>query len=404
MTSTSSPPGGRLLHLDLLRGLAAQLVLVGHAYSLLVTDGRSTQVGSRAEGLERWEWGVWRFLELFTGRGQDAVFVFFVLSGLLVGAPAIRAIRANRFDPADYMLRRVARMYSVLLPALVLSAALVWYCFGVGRGADVIARNVPWWPADWPVRESMSAWGFVCNALFLQTVACPQFAHNSSLWSLANEFHYYLLLPALLLGFGAWGTASPRAWTWRALAILVVGVWMFPAVAANDTGRTAIFVLGFIVWMGGAAAPFLLGHGRVSRVGLGWLLVGMVVALLFYARTSGVARLLSVTVLAVLFIMAGGAIDAWLARFPRLVKLVTLVSEYSYSLYVIHVPVLFVLLSFSTFLREKSLHGWEGAAGFLAVLVGVNVLAYLFWRGFERHYRMVYDYARASMRGRAARS
>ncbi|WP_415769973.1 hypothetical protein [Pseudomonas sp. LB3P38] len=38
---------------------------------------------------------------------------------------------------------------------------------------------------------------FVANALFLARIVEPMFGTNMSLWSLTNEFWYYLLLPAL---------------------------------------------------------------------------------------------------------------------------------------------------------------------------------------------------------------
>jgi peptidoglycan/LPS O-acetylase OafA/YrhL len=135
----------RSFTLDLLRAAAAQLVLIGHCYSLTVTNSAGF-TGSRHPSNSLIESILWRFLEAFTGRGFDAVFVFFVLSGLLVGTSVYTKMASGKFMFGDYVLRRTTRMYSVLLPSLVLSSALIALCFSAGNGADVIAKNHPWYP------------------------------------------------------------------------------------------------------------------------------------------------------------------------------------------------------------------------------------------------------------------
>ena len=80
-TQTFVAPADGFRSLDLLRAVSAQVVVIGHCFSLLL------QPGSPIEGgvVTRLSWFA---LGIFSGHGFDAVAVFFVLSGLLVGAIA----------------------------------------------------------------------------------------------------------------------------------------------------------------------------------------------------------------------------------------------------------------------------------------------------------------------------
>src|SRR6516225_8082916 len=74
--------GRRFVHLDMLRGLAAIGVVVGHIRGFLI-------VGYAAAGSHS------LFDQLFyfvTGLGHQCVIAFFALSGFLVGGPALRDI------------------------------------------------------------------------------------------------------------------------------------------------------------------------------------------------------------------------------------------------------------------------------------------------------------------------
>ncbi|MDQ0917493.1 acyltransferase family protein [Paenibacillus sp. V4I5] len=53
--------------------------------------------------------------------GSQAVMVFFVLSGYFISSSILKAISENRWSWSDYLLRRVTRLWIVLLPALLLT-------------------------------------------------------------------------------------------------------------------------------------------------------------------------------------------------------------------------------------------------------------------------------------------
>ncbi|QNA83239.1 acyltransferase family protein [Sphingomonas sp. So64.6b] len=85
-TSHRTPRARRFEHLDMVRGLAALLVLVGHVRGFVFVD-YSDLTGSKLP-----------FAPLYVigGLGHQAVILFFALSGFLVGGRAMREIRQGK--------------------------------------------------------------------------------------------------------------------------------------------------------------------------------------------------------------------------------------------------------------------------------------------------------------------
>jgi peptidoglycan/LPS O-acetylase OafA/YrhL len=174
-----------------------------------------------------------------TGLGHQAVVIFFVLSGFLVGGSALRSHAEGRWSWTGYAIPRVARLYVVLVPALLLTAA--WDNAGLAlfntaahpyasdlRGAAISKVSL---------NSGLTLRAFLGNHAFLQNVRVPCFGTDFPLWSLACEGWFYVLFP-LVLAAVLPGRASGRVLA--AAGALVVG-WFFP------------FWPGFLIWCFGAA-------------------------------------------------------------------------------------------------------------------------------------------------------
>ena len=109
------PPSPRLYWLDWVRFLAALIVLLDHIRD--INWGRFDPAGMHSAGIVLFAWA--------GNLGREAVAVFFVLSGLLVGGKLVGRVRAGRFDAASYAADRLARVYVPLIPALLWSLAVV---------------------------------------------------------------------------------------------------------------------------------------------------------------------------------------------------------------------------------------------------------------------------------------
>ena len=102
------------VYMHQVRWLAAFFVVIGHLRSLMFVNYAAVEHKNV-------------FIRLFyflTGFGHQAVMVFFVLSGFLIGGKVVLLVRQNRFTTVDYLINRISRIYIVLIFALMLGYTL----------------------------------------------------------------------------------------------------------------------------------------------------------------------------------------------------------------------------------------------------------------------------------------
>ncbi|MCC7394350.1 MAG: acyltransferase [Sphingomonadaceae bacterium] len=354
----------RFDHIDMLRGLAALLVCVGHIRGMIWVDYGALAAPD----------AVTKILYFLTGLGHQAVVLFFALSGFLVGGSAFQRIRSGQFNGGDYLLRRLTRLWTVLLPALALGALWDWL------GRDILAA--PGYDGSlWPILSSgpdatrgidLSLSTLLGNILFLQTIFVPTFGSNGPLWSLANEFFYYLLFPAMALAaFGRTGWPMRLA---AGLFAIIVAV-ILPQV---------MLLLG-LIWLAGALVwplgNFAAANARRCAIWAAGGLVLLIAGMVWGRSHPGLGADL----------LLGGITALWLPALARLrgfgrfyAKLSKALSEISYTLYVVHFPILFLLASLLFLPRQMA----PDAMG-LVWLVGATIFALFYaaciWRMFERN-------------------
>ncbi|HUB65892.1 MAG TPA: acyltransferase [Candidatus Methylacidiphilales bacterium] len=355
----------RLVHLDLIRGLAALAVCAEHLRAYLFTGYRHL-AGS-----------VGLFGKLFyfaTGLGHQAVMLFFVLSGYFVGGSVIKSLAENRWSWAGFARRRLTRLYMVLIPALVLTA--FWDGLGhaltAGRGYDGIFGNLyhsgP--QSGLPARDGSAV--FLGNALYLQTILVPVYGSNGPLWSLAYEFWYYLTFPLAMLAL-----APGNSWRYRAVHLLLL-------VACGCLLPWPVWE-GAVIWLMGCAVFWISRHSRLGEpCGRKWVCVcGGLVLLASLALSRGD----SLGGYDLLIGLGFASMLPCLIRrntASRLYGLVAIgLSDISYTLYVVHFPLLSFL--FFTFRPGRQVAPSPAAYGtFLLLLCGVVAYASLLWWLFER--------------------
>jgi peptidoglycan/LPS O-acetylase OafA/YrhL len=365
----------RLDHLDLLRGLAAFLVLAGHlrAYifqSFLDLDKAGAQLSAFAKAFY-----------FATGLGHQAVMIFFALSGFLVGGKALNDILAYRFSWSRYLLRRLTRLWIVIVPALLLTLLLdrIGSELTSGVGYDGRYYDLYFEGPRAPAGVDHSMLAFFGNLAFLQTIYAPTFGSNGPMWSLANEFWYYIVFP--LIG---WIVLARVSWVGRsaALSILLTLIFLLPV----------LLLEGGVIWVVGAASawcsrqqPFerLLRHIAL-RIGA----VLVFVAALISSKTPaiGIGDLeLGLAMALILPIFAhmpspGGTYSSAARRS----------SEISYTLYLTHFPFLtmIVMVGIAPMRWPPSL---EAAGIYAALLSAATAWAAIVWWCFERNTDSVYD-------------
>jgi peptidoglycan/LPS O-acetylase OafA/YrhL len=156
----------RFYWLDLLRFLAALTVVIAHTRGTVFVE-YGALIGSEKTWIVTAAYA-------FTRVANEAVVLFFVLSGFLVGGRVLERIHAGSFRPTDYAIDRSVRILLPLIPALVLTA---------------IVRLT--------IDGSIHVSHLLGNLVFLQGVFFPVFGGNAPLWSLSYEVWFYVLAWAI---------------------------------------------------------------------------------------------------------------------------------------------------------------------------------------------------------------
>lgn len=347
------------LTLSLLRGVAALEVAAGHLRSELYPGLRGMAdptIGFQA-------------FAFLTGFAHQAVIVFFLISGWLVGGSLLNRLGQPQ-SLANYAIDRITRLWTVLVPTLLLILLI-----GLGVGA-VLPGPLSFTPAN-----DYSALAFAGNLLGLQTILLPNFGGNYALWSLAYESWYYVQFPLLALALFGHGT-------WRRLgsaAAFILLVMLLPEMLS----------LYFILWLLGAAFSRLELHcGNGTR----WMLGLLTAALFSYYRLTGstnelvpasfVQDLICSIPLLLLLSSLHQTVNTHSPRFTRTNRLANVLSDFSFTLYVTHLPLIFLAKHIGSVTLERQQLVPGATSDYLiytATLLVLMLGAYGFYWLFERN-------------------
>ncbi|WP_375457868.1 acyltransferase family protein [uncultured Enterovirga sp.] len=161
--------------LDAVRLVAALLVVLGHLRSLFFRS--ITEVAD--PGLAT------KLFYLVTGVHREAMILFFVVSGFLIGGRAWQLLARGDFAIGRYVVARFSRIYVVLVPALGVTILIE----AIGTGYLDQTRLFGLRPLE--LIPVTGGWGWTqlaCHLASLQALACPVLGLNPPLWSLAYEW------------------------------------------------------------------------------------------------------------------------------------------------------------------------------------------------------------------------
>ena len=351
-----SPPFSRgfSVYLDALRTAAALVVFGAHATGSAFLTG-------------------FPWLQDFA---HDAVLAFFVLSGYVI------AHAARDRDLTTYAVNRAARIYSVALPAVLLTPIL-----------DQI--GMAWRPELYgPSYQYEALWFYIPFFLAFGTdlwfLAEDAFS-NVPYWSLCYEVWYYVLFAALFFLRGRRRIVSgclvlaimgPRLWLlfplWAAGAWMALNVRRVPAprvsFALALTGLVVVKAGGLDTtldaWVNGLLAGWPEAHLRYSKDFLGdWLIGALILMNILAARSWGL-----------------GGLEREAVGRP-----IVAVASFSFTIYLFHMP----LLKFFTSALDHdpaSLASWAVMMAAVGVaLVGLGLVTEHQKPRFRRFFLWVVD-------------
>lgn len=320
--------GSRFAYVDGLRAIAVLAVVVAHGF-----DG-----AARANHM------IAGFPANLGDRGVD---LFFVISGFCLARPFL-ASRENgaalRIDFGAFIMRRIARIAPPYYVALTIFTVLSFtsFAYPTASGPHAVAEGLAEVPFDLL---------FLTNHL---PIANPAF------WTLGLEMRWYVLCPLLIAVFLR---------SQMTFALVIPACWLVytkSAIAPVDLGVLPYFMLGVLA----AAIDLSSRARRLALFGTVAFVPTFALACASQSQLTYVEHADPLWYAACTLLVVGsgaGMLNALLGWSPLVA-----VGRASYSIYLVHMPVIFWL----------EYHGVPWAA---ASLVGCAV-GFAFWLTVERHF------------------
>ncbi len=341
------------MFLNVVRLVACELVVLGHfltKYQPVPFDG---------------------LFRLGSVMGGAAVLLFFVLSGLLISYSLINKLENPQYGFRSYFVDRFSRIYSGLIPALLLSAAIA---------AAIYVTNYTYFTELSTMQSAPSPLTFGMTLLMLERfpvgffnsllsgfgVSFPlpevtPFGFNGILWTLVLEWWIYIFFGALVIGAAAYAGSHRERKNYKLALFAVAALVGLLLVGFFDEFSGVI-----IVWFVGAAMMMALSsetlRNRLSSdavkkaLGLLFALCLAAAAFAVYATWAWTTQYYNVYLglalsacvfLSVLLLNSGGLRYAskLMLKKPS-AKLIATGAGYSYTLFLIHYPIIILLNGF----------------------------------------------------------
>jgi peptidoglycan/LPS O-acetylase OafA/YrhL len=342
--------------LDGLRGFAAQVVLVAHANALVLSD---------PSPLSGW-------------LARLAVVFFFVLSGFAIATTIRRHVLADRrWDALDYAIRRIARIYPPYIVAVVFVGIISAFSL---NGWDMLGMYGP--AADF----NTDAVSWFRTLLFLYTGSDAITVVDIAIWSLRIEVALYIMAGLVA---AAWFARGVRLVLLIACLVALAGVFYF---------RLSFMVPAVILFAFGSAASFMLAALPKISPRLGAIAIVFILSLplvlpnltddsvtsLAYQAALGAPIALSLVLLA----RAQLAHRSWLSRF------VVASGSWSYTLYILHSPILIGLRTLFADNDPMAGNPMRVISMFILYFLITNLICWIIALAFERpsnYARLIYS-------------
>ncbi|CAI9386594.1 hypothetical protein MICABA_00477 [Microbacterium sp. T2.11-28] len=312
--------------------------------------------------------------------GNEAVLVFFVLSGLVVVLPVFRP----GFSWMGFLSARIVRLYGPVIAALALSALLIVL---VPRDRSTMP------PGSWMAETHADT--VTWQAFLSQASLVPrQYSLNNPLWSLHWELLYSILLP-----FATALALLVRRWALTAVIVCCVLSLIGRVFEQSELLYFPIFLMGTIM---AARMPDLLAW--VERPRARWFMPAFATASVLMLIASWLARPiapsgseLSHVLWALAAPGAAGIVVVSLAWAPAIrffsTRVLQWLGKISFSLYLVHVPVL-ATLAFALGSDQWPLVG----------LIGIPLSFLVAWVFYQAVEARIHQAARRVHRAVAARA
>lgn len=345
--------------LDISRGICVTLVLLGHFRSFLFVD--YSKIPSSDV--------ITKIFYVLTSFGHYGVIIFFVISGYLCGGRYIYS--RSQFCINRYIINRVSRIYSVLIPAILI--CFVLDLLGIKLNIDEYYGNVNEISSiSYSILGSLDLYNFI-STIFLVNKHDYIFGSNTPLWSLSYEMYFYLLFAII---FSVVAKKEIRK---------VHAIVLLPILYIIDVD----FLFYFAIWCLGTLIPYLSSKTKSVEAfsKYYWIISwGCLLLLMLTLKVINFHSFINDIIIAFLFsvilVFSRGEIVFNCFFSKNLEKL----GKYSFSLYITHFPVGFILIGIYREIisnEEKLLFAYDSLFIYTSVSLIAIGFSCIFYHVFE---------------------
>jgi peptidoglycan/LPS O-acetylase OafA/YrhL len=352
------------LFLNLLRGLAAQAVVVGHGLSYF---------------------GITNDLPYIQ---NSAVVIFFILSGIVI---AYSTFRKPDLSFSSYFVDRLSRIYVGFMAAMFFILAIDWlsrsifgngYVYSSAFNVHTFLGNL-FMLQDYPLQDQIKSLlnGGMFSFISLH-LPITSFGSARPLWTVAIEWWIYLLFGWIVLAKTQ--LKNRPALFWLILLVFLI-VPAFNWINGRGNGLSMMWFMGLLIYL--FLSRFVNSLSMNELVLLAGLCLSLAMVRLWHTLEAYdviYAGLISLFLYFSLYHLQHR--EAGILQ--RLEPAIILNAEISYMLYLVH----YSLLDF--------LFLWHGRGGVASLLIGIiisNLVAVGMYLAFDRHYKAVAAWLKRSL-------
>lgn len=294
------------------------------------------------------------FFSYIVMTAQASVMIFFVLSGFLIG----KSIQSNthlnqKFNVLVYFKSRLIRIYPPLLLSIILVYFLSFFAPYFFESKDILLKNPDSWVEN--INLQFSSNQIISALTFTNGILPVSTPFNTPLWSLPLEVWYYIIA-------GLFCT--------RKLTLVILSICLF---LIMSSAKYEFFIYSF-VWLSGLVTSFVSPRSKLALIFYSCLLCLLTTLCINkgYEYHTGESTIhyynlffgLSVCSFVYVFIIY---FDKKITVFPS-------TSKYSYTLYVIHIPIMiFIVGVFESYVF------FNFKVSFLLAILSVIICIFIAW-------------------------
>jgi len=371
-------------YLNFVRAGAAFAVLIGHAAHLFLSDS-----GVKNSHIQ-----------------NAGVLVFFILSGFLVSFSVLRNLQNKTYTFKTFFIDRFCRIYCAFIPALFFVKILDSFTLSLPVDSSARVSEITWirsmqdhqdWLTffgnlfmlqDFPVFQVLRRMGFKDSPIFIDT-----FGSGTPFWTISIEWWIYMLFGFIVI------VLIRDMKKLNPVVLCLLGLFsivpFYYAIGGVNNCLTLLWITGMLFAFFFIDLPSLISKrrflitGNNARWGLAFvfsfsilLMFGRLMAIYFDVGKFAFCELQFGLYLA-LAIFSGVLFFGFCHKAPIWIdKTFAFLADYSYSLYLVHVPIL-------TYLYIRFPNNDSNSFFFWFAILACNICAILFWFLFERHYRFI---------------